>query len=80
MDEAFADSGVARADCVVPELEAAPSFADLLQAIAKTMERIRIVMLKRFINNLRLSMSMPFDNLLVMLVPCAARSVMPRSY
>jgi hypothetical protein len=80
MGEAFADSGDARADCVVPDLEAEPSFADLLQAIAKTIERMRIVMLKLFIKNLLLSMSMSFDNPLVMLMPRAAQSVMARSY
>ena len=50
------------ADCVVPELEAGTSFDDLLQAIAKTIERMRIIMLKRFIQNLLISMSVPFDN------------------
>jgi hypothetical protein len=49
MGEAFDDSGDARADCAVPELAAGTSFADLLQAIAQTIERMRIVMLKRFI-------------------------------
>lgn len=78
--EAFADSGDARADCAVPDLEAEPSFADLLQAIAKTRARMRIMMLSRFIKNLLLSMSMTFDNPLVMLMPRAAQSAMARSY
>jgi hypothetical protein len=50
----------------VPELEPGPSREaisdDFLQAIVKTIKRMTIVMLKRFIENLLLLMSMLVDN------------------
>ena len=60
--ESLDELGEAVAVCVVPELEAEPSFDDLLQATPKTIKRMTIVMLRHFIMNLLILMSMPVDN------------------